>query len=230
MIIPKSAGQDRIMGESRFMKLVQPVDRINGLLYVNIPKNASCWTVHHFMPADPYNYHTQGFNPAHNLCLVIMRDPVSRWISGMGQFLVGWKPNTKWHIDTLDWNQLIDRVVFDDHTQAQCDFIANIPRDSIVWFRCDSTLPANFVDFLSRYNIKIDLLSESDDCDNIFNITKKVPSRIISPHNYIAPPQQEIVDKIKNKLEQNPELIEKIKQFYQEDLELYNTVPYYVAR
>jgi hypothetical protein len=121
-------------------------------------------------------------------------------------------------------------MMFDDHTQSQSDFIANIPQDSIVWFRCDLALPENFVNFLSKYNIEIDLLSESDDCNNIFNITKKVPSRIIKQNNYLAPPQQEVVDKIVKKLEQNPQYVERIKQFYQDDINLYNTVPYYVAR
>lgn len=230
MIIPKSASLDRIMGESRFMRLDKPVDQVNGLMYVNIPKNASCWAVHHFMPADPYNYYDQGVDPNHHVCLVILRDPVSRWISGMGQFLVGHRPNSPWYIDTTNWDRVLDRMVFDDHTQAQSDFIANIPQDRIVWFRCDSMLPTNFVDFLSSYNIKIDLLPESNDCDNIFNITKKVPSKLIEKNNFQAPPQQEVVDKIVKKLEQNPQYVERIKQFYQDDFNLYNTVPYYVAR
>lgn len=230
MIIPKSVAQDRAMGESRFMKLETPVDNITGLMYVNIPKNASCWAVHHFMPADPYNYYEQKFDPDHNLCLVILRDPISRWISGMGQFLVGHNPPSKWYIDTCNWDEVTDQMVFDDHTQAQCDFIANIPEKSIVWFKCDSLLKNNFVDFLSKYNVKIDLLDEADDCDNIFNVTKKVQSRLITQINYQAPPQQEIVDKINRKLNDNPRYIEKIKEFYKKDFELYNSVPYYVAR
>lgn len=224
MIIPKAVSVDHPMGDSRFMDLSVPINGISKLVYVQIPKNASCWVKHHFMPADAYNYYTNGFDNDKHLALVVLRDPVERWISGVGQYLVGWLPGSKFYIDSIDWESLTTKVVLDDHTQPQSDFVANLPHDSVVWFKCDSNLPTNFIDFMKKYNININLLDEKDDVTNIFNITKKAQPRSQSPA------QQTIVDKIINKLNENPKYIDRIKEFYQDDYKLYNTVLYYVAR
>jgi len=77
---------------------------------------------------------------------------------------------------------------------------------------------------MKKYNINVKLLDEKDDVTNIFNITKKV-----QPGSQTVA-QQTIVDKIINKLNENPKYLNRIKEFYQEDYKLYNTVPYYVAR
>ena len=75
-------------------------------------------------------------------------------------------------------------------------------------------------------------LSKSDEMtlffSSIFNITKKVPAKLIE--KYQAPAQQTVVDKIISKLNENPKYLDRIKEFYQDDYKLYNTVPYYVAR
>ena len=217
MIIPKTYDLCHPMGDSRFMDLATPVNGISKLVYVQIPKNASCWVKHHFMPADAYNYYTNGFDNNEHLALVVLRDPVERWISGIAQHLVGWTPGTNLYIDNIDWEALMTRVVLDNHTQPQGAFIANLPHDNIVWFKCDNNLPTDFISFMKTYNTDINLLDEKDDATNIFNVTKK------------APAQQTVVDKIISKLNENPKYLERIKEFYQDDYKLYNTVPYYVA-
>jgi hypothetical protein len=224
MIIPKAAGTGHPMRDSRFMNLSTPVDSISKLIYVQIPKNASCWFKHHFMPADAYNYYKDGFDDNENLALVVLRDPVERWISGIAQYLVGFTPGHKFYIDNIDWESLTTQVVLDEHTQPQSDFIANLPTDNIVWFKCDSNLPNNFIDFMKKYNVNIKLLDENNDVTNIFNVTKKV-----QPGSHTVA-QQTIVDKIINNLNENPKYLDRIKEFYQNDYKLYNTVPYYVAR
>ena len=217
MIIPKTYDLCHPMGDSRFMDLATPVNGISKLVYVQIPKNASCWVKHHFMPADAYNYYTNGFDNNEHLALVVLRDPVERWISGIAQHLGGWTPGTNLYIDNLDWEALMTRVVLDNHTQPQGAFIANLPHDNIVWFKCDNNLPTDFISFMKTYNTDINLLDEKDDATNIFNVTKK------------APAQQTVVDKIISKLNENPKYLDRIKEFYQDDYKLYNTVPYYVA-
>ena len=217
MIIPKTYDLCHPMGDSRFMDLATPVNGISKLVYVQIPKNASCWVKRHFMPADAYNYYTNGFDNNEHLALVVLRDPVERWISGIAQHLVGWTPGTNLYIDNIDWEALMTRVVLDNHTQPQGAFIANLPHDNIVWFKCDNNLPTDFISFMKTYNTDINLLDEKDDATNIFNVTKK------------APAQQTVVDKIISKLNENPKYLDRIKEFYQDDYKLYNTVPYYVA-
>jgi hypothetical protein len=219
-----TTGVDHRMGDSRVIDLATPIDGISKLVYVHITKNASCWAKHHFMPSDYYNYYKDGFDGNKYLALVVLRDPVERWISGIAQYLAGFTPGHKFYIDNIDWVSLMTKVVLDDHTKPQFDFIIDLPTDSMVWFKCDNNLTNNFVDFMKKYNININLLDEKDDVANIFNITKKVQAG----SQTLA--QQTIVDKITNKLNENPKYIDRIKYFYQYDYKLYNTVPYYVAR
>jgi hypothetical protein len=233
------------MGDSTFIKLDSVADNTHGLIYVHVPKNASCWVKHHLnqVQSGPYNYYHQGLDVEKHLALVVLRDPVERWISAMGQILVGNKSDYYMHVDNLDWDKTTQEIMRNNHTQPQHEFFANIPHDRIVWFRCDDQLPDNFSSFLKQYNLTINLLSIDQDTSNIFNVTKKVPERTIdfvkdtdpitgdvSYGNFVAPPQQVIVDKIKLVLDQHPEYVQKIKNLYQEDLELFHSVPYYEPR
>jgi hypothetical protein len=226
------------MGNSTFIKLDCAIDNTHGLIYVHVPKNASCWVKHHLSQtcSTLYNYYHQGFDATKHIALVVLRDPVERWISAMGQVLVGNRPDYYMHVDNLDWDKITRKIMRNNHMQPQHEFFANIPHDRIVWFRCDDKLTENFSNFLKHYNLTINLLPADQDAGNIFNVTKKIPERIINTHlgldefNYLAPPQQEIVDKIKNVLDKNPEYVERIKQLYKEDYQLLNTVPYYDPR
>lgn len=218
------------MGDSTYVAVDPAVDHVSGLVYVHIPKNASCWVKYHLDSAKAvgYNYYHQGFDAEKNLALVILRDPVERWISAMGQILVGNEPDWHMHIDNLDWNQITNEIIRNNHTQPQHEFFANIPHDRIVWFRCDDALKDHFNSFLRKYNFNIKFLSEENDVHNFFNVTKKVAEQVIN--NYKTPRQQEIVDKIVFKLNQHPEYRERIKNLYQQDYKFFNSVPYYESR
>lgn len=230
MIIPEAYHHMHPMGDSKYVAVDPVANNISGLVYVQIPKNASCWMKYHLQQARSidYNYYEQGFDPKKNLALVVLRDPVERWISAMGQILIGNTPDCHMHIDNLDWNDITQKIVRNNHTQPQHEFFANIPHDRIVWFRCDNFLKEKFSNFLNQYNLKINLLPQELDVNNIFNVTIKVPEKIIA--NYQAPPQQVIVDKIQTVLDQHPGYIDRIKDLYQQDYRLFNSVPYYESR
>ena len=229
MIIPEAYHSMHPMGDSTYVAVDPPVDHVSGLVYVHIPKNASCWIKFHLNQARSlgYNYYHQGFDAEKNLALVVLRDPVERWISAMGQILVGTSPEYM-HIDTMNWNEITSEIYRNNHTQPQHEFFANIPHDRIVWFRCDDFLKENFNIFLKKYNFNLEFLSEENDINNIFNITKKVPEKIIN--NLKTPKQQQIVDKILWVLDQHPEYVERIKNLYQQDYKFFNSVPYYEPR
>lgn len=245
MIIPEAYHHMHPMGDSTFVKLDQSGDSTTGLIYVHVPKNASCWVKHHLnqVQPTPYNYYHHGFDAEQHLALVVLRDPVERWISAMGQILVGNRPDWPMHVDNMDWDNTTQEILRNNHTQPQHEFFANIPHDRIVWFRCDDQLPKNFSSFLKQHNLTVDLLSTDQDTSNIFNVTKKVPEKIIdiirstdpitgdlNYGNFVAPPQQIIVDKIKSVLIQHPKYIQNIENLYQEDLKLFHNVPYYEPR
>jgi hypothetical protein len=227
MIIPEAYHSGHPMGESERIAVDPEVCGVEALIYVNIPKNASCWVKHHLSQCQStfYNYYHQGFDATRNLALIVLRDPVERWISGMSQILIGYKPGHFMHVDCLDWEKVTSELVRNNHVQPQHEFFANIPHDCIVWFRCDEFLEETFSAFLKKYNLGIHWLSENQDVDNQFNITKKIQARTVNDHS--RPPQQQIVDKIKTVLEQHPEYVERLKNLYQDDYTLFNMVPYY---
>lgn len=218
------------MGDSTFVSTDPLVDNIVGLVYVHIPKNASCWIKYHLglLSGKAYNYYDQGFDNQKHLALIVLRDPLERWISAMGQILVGYSPNHHLHIDRVDWDEITQTIYRNNHTQPQQDFFANISHDRIVWFRCDESLQHKFINFLQEHNLRVTALPQDRDSDNIFNVTAKVLGKRIN--NYVAPPQQVIVDKVRYVLRQHPEYVDRIKKLYAEDYKLFDSVPYYAPR
>lgn len=230
MIIPEAYHPMHPMGSSMLIELDKSVDDTNGLIYVPIPKNYSNWIKYHLQQASYklYNYYDQGFDSDKHMALIVLRDPIDRWISAMGQILVGCSPGWHMHVDQIDWNEMTKTIYRNNHTQPQHEFFANIPHDRIVWFRCDDQFENNFTKLLSRYGIEICVMPVDNDVDNVFNVTSKIPERSIGFYN--APPQQVIVDKIKKVLDENPEYVKRLQQLYQQDYQLLNTVPYYDPR
>jgi len=218
------------MGDSTFIELDRPVDDTEALIYVHVPKNASCWVKYHLAQTKrmAYNYYDQGFDVKKHKALVILRDPLQRWISAMGQILVGCNPKYSLYIDNLNWDNITSTILRNNHTQPQHEFFANIPEHRIIWFRCDNELEYKFKNCLQYFNYHVNLLPTDQDTSNIFNVTKKVPEKLIN--DYLAPPQQIIVDKLQLVLDQHPEYVDRIKNLYQEDYKLFNNVPYYDPR
>ena len=208
------------------------------LIYVNIPKNASSWTKHH-MPGHLFNYHTQTFYQDINVpgwpnhlsndqYVVILREPINRWVTGLAQYLQGWDPEHSLHINNVDWDSIFDTVVFDSHTQPQCDFIKGIDRSKITWLRCDSTLVKNFGKMMEQFTgTPFNLTTEDQDPTNVFNITKKIKPTITEL--FTTELQQNIVDRINEKLSNNPAYLNRLHSYYHEDCELFETVNFYQA-
>ena len=141
---------------------------------VNIPKNASSylldWGNHHGWTAAEIN----NIDYSHTLqeVIVVLRDPMQRWISGIAQYLTGYVLNVS---DAYDWstgpgpddqqisadtfieeyNQVVERLLFDnlnrfdDHVWPQCDFfqdlLVHIPKK---FFYIDQNFDSNVSNYL----------------------------------------------------------------------------------
>jgi hypothetical protein len=119
------------------------------LMYIYIPKNVSSWTKPNLLDWDWefYNYHTDNLRKH---ALVVLRDPVERWLSGIAEYL------TLYHCDmqvpVRETEQLIfDRITFDDHTERQVKFLQGIDTDNCTFMWCDDSYRANFSNFASNY-------------------------------------------------------------------------------
>jgi hypothetical protein len=226
---------DHTFGQSQCLVSYNPA---KCLIYVNIPKNASSWAKHH-VSGYLFNYHTQAFYenvdipgwPEHTKnaqYVVILREPVDRWVTGLAQRLHGAGPQDPMHINNIDWNMVFDRVVFDDHTHPQCDFIKGIDHAKITWLRCDRHLAKNFGGILEQFTgTPFNLTTEDQDPTNVFNITKKIKPTVTKL--FTTESQQNIVDRINEKISSDPKYLNRLHSYYQEDYDLFNSVKFYQA-
>jgi hypothetical protein len=226
-------------------------DPLRFLICVDIPKNASSWVKHH-TPGMGFNYHTQKFSADNDLrmqnidtltlnnalqharYIVILRDPVNRWISGLAQYLHGYDSSHPLHINNVDWDMIFDTVVFDGHTRSQCKFIKGIDHSKIIWLRCDNTLAKNYGTIMEQFTgTPFKITTEDQDPNNVFNITKKklpaVMGSLTNPGTFTTELPQFIVDRISEKLADNPDYFDKLRHFYKKDYELFDTVNFYQA-
>jgi hypothetical protein len=103
------------------------------IIYINIPKNASSfvkgclmgskssWVYYdHMMSADKY--------------LVVLRDPIDRWVSGIAQFMA--IESNK----NIPLNDLVNNITFDDHTELQTYFLQGVDLDCCEFIRADKNL------------------------------------------------------------------------------------------
>ncbi|CAB5215163.1 hypothetical protein UFOVP190_425 [uncultured Caudovirales phage] len=121
------------------------------LMYVNIPKNASSWTKPNLLDWswENYNYHTD--NLYHKNAIIVLRDPVDRWLSGIAEYLYlyhrDW-PNEAFTESMLDL--VFDKIAFDDHTEKQVYFVKGLDLSRCVFFWFDDNYRERFGRFLAE--------------------------------------------------------------------------------
>ena len=207
------------LGQSRVINVDPVLYGISQLIYVNIPKNASSWISLQFNQginhdAENINYYDI-VDLAQCRFIVILRDPLDRWISGMTQMIYTepyqlFDQVNNIHIDTFDWELVMEKIEYDNHTQKQVDFIYSIPHNQIVWLNFDNQLKDNFINLMLSYGCNVEIKKSDKD-----NITPKHSAK------------RSVINKIVSKLDQHPEYRQKIINHYHEDYDLFNTVSFY---
>jgi hypothetical protein len=184
------------------------------VMYVNIPKNATSWTKPNLMDFgwEFYNYHDEGLNKH---ALVVLRDPVDRWISGIAEYF------TLYYSDAIEstWSKsmfdiIFDRVAFDDHTEKQIQFLHGLDtvRCTFMWF--DETYRSNFSHFMK-------------DLTGLPNRYHRYDYQHVSENDPVRKKFKEI---FRNEMATNPKRLDSIKQYYAEDYKLIDLVTFYEPR
>ncbi len=179
------------------------------LMYVNIPKNASSWTKPNLKDWgwEFYNYHTDNLYEKH--ALVVLRDPVDRWLSGIAEYMYLYHRNIDVaHLSKPFFDLVFEKVSFDDHTDLQILFIEGLKNCTFLF--CNENYKLNFSNFLK---------------DNGFNNSYQNYE-----HQHVTAfdsGRQKFKDIFKSTMDNNKSYQKKIQWYFQKDYELINSVKFY---
>jgi len=222
-------------------------------IYINIPKNASSWMKNNF-GGWFYNFRTKQFNQTvlpdadpeiesilQNLkppvYIIILRDPIDRWLSGSAQVFFECPPNDPEFFMNYSDNLIFNTIVFDEHTAPQTMFLKNVDLSQAVWFDCTDNLTDQLVAW-SQDKFNIDPKPASAYEENVYKISKlnipqrldNIPLRFNWIDNLSNWTMMQCIDALKHRLFSNPEHLKKLKEFYKDDYALRESVKFYGTR
>jgi hypothetical protein len=184
----------------------------HNLIYIHIPKNASSWTKTNLRTLDFefYNYHFDKIYDTSKTVLVVLRDPVDRWLSGIAEYFYLYHVD----IDTTEFTPsffdvIFDKVSFDDHTERQVYFIKDMNLDQCVFFKFELDYRNKFSKFLSSRGIS----------NQYYNI----PFKHVNEHS----PERKKFKQIFSQQLTNEKYIQKIRDYFKEDYNLINSINFY---
>jgi hypothetical protein len=169
--------------------------------YINIPKNASSYLKACLMGSrTSWVYHDHFIETQQNL--VILRDPVDRWCSGMAQSL--FNSGKESSDDTI-----FKSITFDDHTELQTYFLQDIDLTKTIFFLVDDHLTKNLTDW-------------AEENRNVIT-TKNISAYNASRYDHRDKLKKRFLDAVAN----YPEYMLKLKKHFEADYKLIESVKFY---
>ena len=177
------------------------VDEVNDKTYIHIPKNASSFIKGVLIGSGGFWHHSETLINS-NENLIMLRDPIDRWCSGITQYL----HNSKQDLSAVE---IFDKITFDDHTDLQTYFLQGVDLDHATFMFVDENLRANLANWIydHGYRTNVDIAIEYNANGEDDRATTK---------NHYA----ELLD-------QNPEFVLKLQQHFEEDYKLIGKVKFY---
>ena len=184
------------------------------LMYVNIPKNASSWTKPNLMDHgwEFYNYHYDHLRHKH--AMVVLRDPIERWLSGICEYFTLYHRN----IDVAQFNSafydlITEQITFDDHTEKQVYFIEGLDPKKTTFFLCDADYKLYFAQFLRNQGV-----------DNNY---QNYNHQHTTDNREDGDTRRSTFKQIFQPMLDNPAFVDRLKQHYAKDYELINKVKFW---
>lgn len=193
--------------------------RVQGHVYVPIPKCASTWCKQIWALGQNFDFLA---NDSQDLRYVaILREPVDRWLAGFAQCQVGNDPAVADHWERMGWDWVFDTVVFDNHTEPQASFLAGLDFERVTWFRFGDHLEHDILAWmrnsmgLDRANVTADRYAGRDQPPPTFG------------HGLVGRSQSQILNMAQQALVAWPGARDRIQEFYSEDFDLWKRVKFY---
>jgi len=181
-------------------------------IWVNIPKNSSTM-INGYLKKQEWNNTNLGNSLNQDkIFLIVLRDPLDRWASGMAEYMYRYHPNFDFdQVTDLLKEIIIKQKFFDEHAFPQCAFIDQLPIEQCVYFKMDDYLVPNLQDYLQRH------------CNVVDNSLQYV-GRSNTAKDFVM--KQKLKDFFLDMISL-PKYRESIEDFYKYDIFLYNSVTYY---
>jgi hypothetical protein len=149
--------------------------------------------------------------------MIILRDPVDRWISGIVEYLLLVYMDTRQSLNNITRHQLtpqkvFDQLIFDAHTFPQSWFLRGItaPCDYI-WF--DEDKKSHLIDTVSKYLAKHGI--------NVNGTEYGYDQSLVSAE------KQSLTKQYKDLLANDADLLHRVKNFYADDYRLIESIKFY---
>lgn len=188
----------------------------NNYGYIPIPKNASNFMRRVFINVLGWNNTaTISTEYQENPMVVCLRDPIDRWCAGVAEYLNRFHPELDIQNDSI-LQFLVERVLFDDHTTPQADFLHDMNTDNLIFFKFGPDLSANLCSYVNEtFNSNI-------------NIEQLYPRSIgFINDSGLFPRKKENKQTLKKYLTNNPSYVTRITELYFTDFDLINNVAFY---
>lgn len=173
----------------------------SNITYLHIPKNASSfvkgclisndWQLSDtFVKADRY--------------LVVLRNPIERWLSGMAEFQV----NSKQFDLDIEIETAFNHFTFDDHTEQQAYFLKDVDLNNTTFLKCNNDLRKNLNKFLleNEFNAKVSHIPNINARDSV---------------------KQKLIDRLQDYMVAHPGFKDCVKDYFAVDYKLYKSVKFY---
>ncbi len=187
--------------------------------FIPIPKNASTYVESFFnisLGSKSIENFKYGKPLAGKKTIVILRDPLDRWVSGITQhFWARHKMINDLSDSGLLWKYITNQYALDEHTELQSRFLETANTDDLTFFKQGPDLEKSIRDFVKfELNVKEEAWIDKRHLLN-YNKSSNAWSKSL------------IKDYLSAMLRTDADLVEKIKKFYKHDYDLINTVKFY---
>lgn len=177
------------------------------LIYIPVLKNAHSWGKQFF--SHNFNCNEKVYIGSENAdqykdkkFVVILRDPIERWISALAQYLIDFDNPVEMLDDPVIYKLITDGAALDAHGMLQRYSLIGLDESKTIFFMCDENLERNINLFSMEFYKK--------STESVGDFNKHINDK---QKTFLYP-------KIKNMVLQDPIALNKLKKFYLNDYAL----------
>ena len=174
------------------------------LMYIPIPKNASTWSKDKFKQLGWNECNYLHHHLYHKHSIVILRDPIERWVSGMVEYFSRLQSSTPVEMFT---DIILNQCALDEHTYRQAYYISGINFNNATFFYCKENYKNDLTKFLKEHNINVDYT------ESIYRNVMKTNKQYLKDYFQSLIKDSAFLPKLKNYYECDYQIIRSVKYY-----------------